>query len=81
MIYFIIAVILFAIANIYLFNECKNEFLTLLAIWAICVSICLLLEAFKNNSPQTIDVYRGKTTLKITYENNVPIDTVVVFKK
>lgn len=81
MIYFIIAVILFVIASIYLFNECKNEFLALLAIWAIGVATCLLLEASKNNRPQAIDVYRGKTTLKITYENNIPIDTVVVFKK
>lgn len=81
MIYFIISIILLIIASIYLFNECKNEFLTFLSIWAIGVATCLLLEASKNNSPQAIDVYRGKTTLKITYENNVPIDTVVVFKK
>ena len=81
MIYYIIAMILFAISGIYLFNESKNEFLTFLSIWAIGVATCLLLEAFKNNRPQAIDVYRGKTTLKVTYENNVPIDTVVVFKK
>lgn len=30
--------------------------------------------------PNAIDVYRGRTTLKISYEDNVPIDTVVVFK-
>lgn len=27
-----------------------------------------------------IDVYRGKTTLEITYRDSVPIDSVVVFK-
>lgn len=27
-----------------------------------------------------IDVYRGKTTLEITYKDSVPIDSVVVFK-
>lgn len=32
------------------------------------------------NRPQAIDVYRGKTTLQITYKNNVPIDTTVVYK-
>lgn len=32
------------------------------------------------NEPTAIDVYRGKTTLQITYKNNVPIDTTVVYK-
>ena len=27
-----------------------------------------------------IDVYRGKTTLQITYQDSIPIDSVVVFK-
>ena len=31
-------------------------------------------------NPSAIDVYRGKTTLQITYKNNVPIDTTVVYK-
>ena len=30
--------------------------------------------------PQAIDVYRGKTTLQITYKDNIPIDTTVVYK-
>lgn len=30
--------------------------------------------------PTAIDVYRGKTTLQITYKNNVPIDSTVVYK-
>lgn len=33
-----------------------------------------------NNQPQAIDVYRGKTTLQITYKDSIPQDTVVVFK-
>ena len=31
-------------------------------------------------NPSAIDVYRGKTTLQITYKNNVPIDSIVVYK-
>lgn len=31
-------------------------------------------------SPKAMDVYRGKTELKITYKDNIPIDTVVVYK-
>lgn len=33
-----------------------------------------------NNQPEAIDVYRGKTTLKITYIDSIPQDTIVVFK-
>lgn len=34
-----------------------------------------------NNRPRAIDVYKGKTELRITYERNIPVDSVVVFKK
>ena len=30
--------------------------------------------------PPAIDVYRGKTTLQITYKDSIPIDSVVVYK-
>jgi membrane protein implicated in regulation of membrane protease activity len=33
------------------------------------------------NKPKAIDVYRGKTTLEITYIDSIPQDTVVVFKR
>lgn len=32
------------------------------------------------HSPSAIDVYRGKTTLEITYRDSVTIDSVVVYK-
>ena len=31
--------------------------------------------------PSALDVYKGKTVLKITYEDKVPVDTVVIYKK
>lgn len=34
-----------------------------------------------SNVPTALDVYKGKTTLQITYRDSVPIDTVVVFKE
>lgn len=37
-----------------------------------CIHIC--------KYPSAIDVYRGKTTLQVTYKNNVPIDTIVIYK-
>ena len=39
---------------------------------ASCIYTC--------KNPSAIDVYRGKTTLQVTYKNNVPIDTTVVYK-
>lgn len=33
-----------------------------------------------DNKPTAIDVYRGNTTLEITYKDSIPIDTVVVYK-
>lgn len=34
----------------------------------------------KSNVPRAIDVYRGKTTLQITYQDSIPVDSIVVFK-
>lgn len=80
MVYFIIATILLVVVSAYLFNECENKFFAWLSITCIGIATCLLIEVKRNHYPKAIDVYRGKTTLKITYENNVPVDTVVVFK-
>lgn len=41
----------------------------------ICSSITPMPE-----EPTALDVYRGKTTLEITYRDSVAIDSVVVFK-
>lgn len=41
----------------------------------------LILLGFSLNEPKAIDVYRGKTTLKITYKDRAPIDSTVVWKK
>lgn len=30
--------------------------------------------------PTAMDVYRGNTALQITYKNNVPVDSTVVYK-
>lgn len=31
--------------------------------------------------PTALDVYRGKTTLQITYQDSIPVDTIVIFKE
>lgn len=65
----------------------KNEILedtdftsTILCIFTGCSMIAMFLIIAYLCRPKAIDVYRDKTTLEITYKNNVPIDTVVVWK-
>lgn len=54
-----------------------------LAILGAVSSVLLIIGGvgclYNYKHPQAIDVYRGKTTLQITYKNNVPIDTIVVY--
>ena len=45
------------------------------------IVLCLIgLGCIVHSRPQAIDVYRGKTTLQITYKDSIPVDSVVVFK-
>ena len=40
----------------------------------------IMLTIIDSKIPKPIDVYRGRTVLKITYEDTVPVDTAVVFR-
>ena len=51
-------------------------FITILVV----LEICLVTEILEKPTPSALDVYRGNTELEITYVNETPIDTVVVFK-
>lgn len=33
------------------------------------------------NTPTAMDVYQGKTELRITYEGKTPVDSTVIYKK
>ena len=54
-----------------------NFFIYTLFVYSFLVFILSLSCVCK---PSAIDVYRGKTTLEITYKNRVPIDSTVVWK-
>lgn len=41
---------------------------------------CFCLIKSCNNKPTALDVYRGKTTLEITYRDSVAVDSIVVYK-
>ena len=49
--------------------------LLILLVIGFTIDICT-----PNYEPTAIDVYRGKTTLEITYRDSVAIDSVVVYK-
>ena len=44
--------------------------------WALAAFVSLM----EYNTPTALDVYRGKTTLEITYRDSVAIDSTVVYK-
>ena len=43
--------------------------------------IVLVATLYLKDNPKAIDVYRGSTTLEITYRNGIPIDSTVVWKR
>ena len=81
MIYLVIGFIAITVAFIvlYVINE-DNYGITFLCTLAIGVGMLSISEGLIITTPQAIDVYRGKTTLEITYRDSIPVDTVVVFK-
>ena len=59
----------------------NNKFMGFITISStVLVSITLMVALKKKKKPKAIDVYRGKTTLEITYKDRVPIDSTVVWK-
>lgn len=55
-------------------------FLGVLCLALYIVGFILLME-YHSPSIAPIDVYRGKTTLEITYRDSIAIDSVVVWKE
>lgn len=44
------------------------------------IAILIGIEMWHTSAPLAIDVYRGRTTLEITYRDSLAVDSVVVFK-
>ena len=71
---FVISLFIFVI---FAYDISATSFITIFLLTVgILVSLLVILE-----EPQAIDVYRGKTTLEITYKDGVAIDSTVVFKE
>lgn len=61
------------------FNDCGSCMSGAVAGIIITVLLGIAIEE-KNPSVTPIDVYRGKTTLEITYRDSVAVDSVVVWR-
>ena len=88
MMFFILSLIFIVIPIITMlyavcFPKYNDDWLAYSAITCFVVGFILFTCCAIDNkiNPTAIDVYRGKTTLEVTYKDGVPIDTVVVFKE
>ena len=61
----------------------KEEGYTVLPIVFLPIAVIGLIFILEDisNTPTALDVYKGKTELRITYDGKVPVDTVVIYKK
>ena len=75
----LLAVLILCIADIISGkSETDGNFITVYSfIFSFIIFILLLMQV---NKPTAMDVYRGQTTLEITYKNRVPVDSTVVWK-
>lgn len=44
------------------------------------IAMAITLTIIESKIPKPIDVYRGRTVLRITYEDSISVDTAVVFR-
>ena len=66
---------------IYLFLKRYDNIGWTIALTLIIAGILNIIIYHATEAPSALDVYKGKTVLKITYEDKVPVDTVVIYKK
>lgn len=69
------------IGLICLFLKRYNSIVWTIALTLYIAGILNIIIYHATEAPSALDVYKGKTVLKITYEDKVPVDTVVIYKK
>lgn len=77
---FIIVTIVIVLCVIEIKEEGNIILSKVLLIIAI-IGLLFIIVSYISNAPTALDVYKGKTELRITYEGNTPVDSAVVFKK
>ena len=75
----LILIFVAVIGDFPILERCAGRGLFISAVSFSVIGIILSIH-IANNKPTAIDVYRGKTTLEITYRDSVAIDSTVVYK-
>lgn len=78
---FIIGIIIFCIGVSIGIAKNIDPIPTFICLLGFIVCLLAMYLSYSSSTPTTLDVYRGKTTLEITYRDSVAVDSVVVFKK
>lgn len=86
MIVFLVFGILFMVVAIVLFFICarreqKGIKPAVALILYAAGMLNILVYSNADTRPSAMDVYRGKTELRITYEGKTPVDSVVIYKE
>lgn len=78
---YIAVVVLILIITVYV--DINDKGTTFFGLSLGVLLVCFAMGAIREIVPpmQPIDVYRGNTTLEITYRDSIPVDTVVVWKE
>lgn len=77
---FIIVTIVIVLCVIEIKEEGNIVLSKVLLIIAI-IGLLFIIVSYISNAPTALDVYKGKTELRITYESKTPVDSVVIYKK
>ena len=76
----IISIVALAIILILDKKENGDCFISWATITLSCWAVVSFVSLITYNEPTALDVYRGKTTLEITYRDSVAVDSTVVYK-
>ena len=76
-------IILIVIIGLYSIILIEKEYYSISIVLVVIAAICLsfILADIVDTPPTALDVYKGNTELRITYEGKIPVDTVVIYKK
>lgn len=76
---FIIGIVVLILGIIASVNEAGGSAFLLGMVGSLIITSAIFIMV-DDSEPSAMDVYKGKTTLEITYKDGIPIDSVVVFK-
>lgn len=77
----IVCIIIMIASTTVLYHYSKKQFMAIICIAVIYDCSLSLMLLCPHDNPTAIDVYAGRTELKITSINGVPTDSIVVFKE